>query len=282
MAAHLVAPCPAGPPTASQPALVCPVAEAVAEPTALGDPPLGEPPTTKSTGAPPLADDQEIVIVAHTRSTPSDSLETMSRKAFEITEAVDVAIVGPAARRYEKIVPKPIRNGLRNALGNLQEPVIFLNFVLQAKIGKSVETLGRFVINSTVGVAGLFDMAKRHPFLLPFRPNGFADSFGYYGLKPGRYMFLPLIGPTTVRDLIGDSLDRLILPTVVGYPFSKLTFSVPVGVERALDHRASFDERLSQVREQPDPYVARRELYLRGRQAEIETLRGRDMAGGEP
>ncbi|MFX6258432.1 MlaA family lipoprotein, partial [Acinetobacter baumannii] len=88
--------------------------------------------------------------------------------------------------------PVPVRSGIRNFLYNLREPIVFVNFLLQHKAGKAAETLGRFVVNSTVGVGGLFDMAKRRPIHLPRRPNGFADTLGFYGVKPGPFLFLPL------------------------------------------------------------------------------------------
>src|SRR3546814_15373424 len=77
---------------------------------------------------------------------------------------------------YQGIVPEPVRDGLGNALRNLSEPVNFLNFLLQFKIGKAAETLGRFAVNTTFGVGGLFDVAKTMPFNLPYRRNGFANT----------------------------------------------------------------------------------------------------------
>lgn len=97
----------------------------------------------------------------------------------------------------------PIRSGLRNFRFNLHEPIVCVNFLFQHKVGKAGETLARFAINSTIGVAGVFDMAKRRTFRLPRRRNGFGDTMGFYGVKPGPYFFLPLIGPTTARDLLG-------------------------------------------------------------------------------
>src|SRR3546814_2446438 len=91
--------------------------------------------------------------------------------------------------------------GLGNALRNISEPVNFLNFLLQFKIGKAAETLGRFVVNTTFGVGGLVDVAKTKPFNLPYRRNGFANTLGFYGVEPGPYFYLPLVGPTTLRDM---------------------------------------------------------------------------------
>src|SRR3546814_10385251 len=110
------------------------------------------------------------------------------------------------------IFPKPIRDGLGNALRNLREPINFLNFLFQFKIGKAVETVGRFAINSTIGVAGIFDVAKKPPVNLPYRPNGFANTLGFYGVELGPHFFLPRLGPKTLRDTVGDAIDLLDLP----------------------------------------------------------------------
>lgn len=94
-------------------------------------------------------------------------------------------VLASVAGTYEKIMPKPIRNGLRNFLVNLAEPIAFVNYLPGFKPGKAMETLGRFGINSTIGVAGLLDMAKRKRFKLPDRQNGFANTFAYHGIGNG-------------------------------------------------------------------------------------------------
>jgi len=222
-------------------------------------------------------------VTARTHATPGDPMEMVNVKSFAATQAFDRALIGPAALAYQHSVPEPVRSGVRNVLDNLHEPDVFLNFLVQLKPGKAAETLARFVINSTIGGAGLFDVAKRRPFKLPHRHNGFADSLGYYGVKPGPFMFLPLIGPTTLRDLIGGSLDRFVLPVAVGSPFNKLTFSIPVGVVSALDHRAEFDEQLHILHDDTaNPYAASRDFYLRRRQAEIDGLHGKRHAAATP
>ncbi len=231
---------------------------------------------TEPSSAPPSAGtDQAVsdIVVTARRASPGDPLERVNIKSFEAIQAVDKAVIGPVALTFERVVPTPIRLGLRNALYNLQEPVIFLNFLVQLKPGKGAETLGRFVINSTLGIAGLFDIAKRRPFKLPYRPNGFGDSLGYYGVKPGPYLYLPIIGATSLRDLFGTFADQSVLPTAVGKPFNQLIYSVPRFLVRELDQRAGFEEDLRLMRASGDFYAARRDFYLRTRQAEIDGLR---------
>ncbi len=223
----------------------------------------------------------DIVITARPRSR-DDPLAAINAKSFAATQAIDRAVVGPIALAFQRTVPTPIRDGLRNFLNNLHEPVIALNYLLQLKPGKAAETLGRFALNSTVGAAGLFDIAKRKPFKLPRRRNGFADTLGFYGVKPGPFLFLPLVGATTPRDLIGGILDGFALPFAIGKPFNRLTYTVPTGALREVDNRAEFDDKLTQLRGQPDPYVALRRYYLEKRRSEIEGLRGAPRAAPNP
>lgn len=222
------------------------------------------------------AQDGAIVVTARPDSQPGDPMLQLNAQSFEVVQDVDEALVGPVAMAYKDAVPKPMRHGIRNFLRNLTEPIVALNFLLQLKPGKAAETVGRFAINSTIGIGGLFDVAKRDPFKLPYRRNGFANTLGYYGVEPGAYLFLPLIGPTTVRDLVGGTIDGLLLPTVVGAPFNDPYFTLPAATLSALQGRIQIDEQLNALRNQSgDPYMAARDFYLKRRQAEIDALKGK-------
>lgn len=234
--------------------------------------------TAVEADAPP--DGGEVVVTARKHS-KGDPLEAVNVKSFEATQKVDDAVVGPVAMAYERNVPSPIRDGFSNFRYNLQEPIVFANFLLQAKAGKAAETLGRFVINSTIGIAGLFDIAKRKAFKLPRRRNSFATTLGFYGVGPGPYFFLPLIGPTTARDLFGRIVDHVALPPSLFLPLHGPAYTVPTRTVAMLGRRAEFDDQLQAIRQSPDPYVARREAYLNKRQAEIDHLRGRDRIDTE-
>lgn len=241
----------------------------------LADPLLPVDPASSDAAQVDQADSNEIIVTARPRAPKSDPLQELNADAFGAIQNVDDAVVGPVARAYEKTLPSPVRSGLTNFLSNLGESVVFLNYLLQLKPGKAVETLGRFAINSTIGVAGLVDVAKKPPFNLPKRINGFANTLGYYGVEQGPFLFLPLIGPTTVRDMFGRFVDLSVLPFAVGKPFNQLTYTVPSGIITSLDIRAEQDEQLKELREANDPYTATRELYLKKRQAEIDALHGK-------
>ena len=218
----------------------------------------------------------DIIIVSASPDIPGDPLAGLNLETFEIAQKFDKALVEPVATAYKSVLPEPIRDGLGNFTGNLTEPVNFVNFLLQGKIGKAAETLGRFAINTTLGVGGILDMAKREPFHLPYRYNGFANTMGFYGVEPGAYLYLPIIGSTTLRDVIGDGLDTLLLPSVIGKPFNRPAFTAPVFGIRALNRRFDFEECYDNfVEDSPDPYGTNRDLYLAQRQRAIDILRGR-------
>ena len=219
------------------------------------------------------ADVDGIVVTARRRYFKGDPLAGVNVVSFQAVQAVDRAFVGPVAMGYKHHVPSPIRTGLRNFLTNIGEPIAFVNFLLQHRVGKAAETVGRFAINTTLGIAGLFDVAKRKPFNLPHRNNGIAYTLGFYGVGPGPYMFLPLIGPTTLRDVIGRVFDLMLVPTLAGSPFNKPAYALAAGTINSLDERAESDDTLRQLREgSSDPYSAVRDYYLKRRQAEIDAL----------
>jgi phospholipid-binding lipoprotein MlaA len=225
----------------------------------------------------------EIVVTAKARWEAPDPFAGVNADSFKVTQKVDSAVMGPAALAYRNKVPGPVRRGIHNFLYNLREPVVFVNFVLQHKIGKAAETVGRFALNTTIGAIGLFDMAKRKPFRLPRRSNGFANTLGYYGVPNGPFLFLPIVGPTTVRDLFGGAVDRIVLPITLGQGVTDPKFAIPAGALGALDHRAEFDETLHQLHDgAADPYARSRDFYLQRRQAEIDALKGRGAGNGGP
>ena len=193
---------------------------------------------------------------------------------FGLHQALDKSIYRPVAMGYQHVVPKPVRSGLRNFFSNLTEPVVFLNYLLQFKFGKAAETLVRFTVNSTLGVGGFFDIAKTKEFNLPHRNNSFGDTLAYYGVGPGPYLFLPLVGPTTLRDVLGGPLDGAVLPLAVGKPFTDWRYQFSSGAITGLDLRAESDPELRALfGGAVDPYATLRSVWLQNRAAEVAGLR---------
>lgn len=268
-------------PSATLPATQPPVGVAV--PILVGDMAQVAAPAqpTKADGTPvspgstagTAPDEATEIIVTARQSSRIDPLAKLNAQSFAALQAIDKAVVAPVALGYASAVPKPVRNGLRNVLRNLDEPASFLNYILQLKIGRAAKSAARFGINSTIGVGGLFDMARRKPFNLPYRPNSFANTFACYGVGNGPYFFLPIVGPTTLRDLFGLGLDKAVLPIGVGKPFDDGKVNVALGVVDAVTDRVEIDSQLQRIRnESGDPYVAVRDVYLAQRRAEIGAI----------
>jgi len=230
-------------------------------------------PAASSPALPPLPG--EIVVSGSVKAPPEDPLARANEKSYEVLQTVDDKFVGPVASGYEKGVPRPLRMALRNFIRNLREPVAAAAYLLEFKPGKAIETVGRFGINSTIGLGGTIDVARSKPFNLPYRQNGLANVLGYYGVGPGPYLFLPLVGPTTVRDLFGLVADRLVLPLGVGTPFNKAYYAIPINTIDALDYRNEADEDFKRLRNAADPYSTYRRVYLQSRIDQIEALQGR-------
>jgi phospholipid-binding lipoprotein MlaA len=251
-----------------------PPAPVPAEPVPPAVPPVEQ---TAPVAAQPVlpVDPTQADVVVKARDNRDDPMSAVNVEVFKVTEDIDKAVIGPAARAYEKRVPGPFRSGLRNFLNNLREPIVFANFLLQLKVGKAAETFGRFALNSTVGVAGVMDIAKRKPFRLPLRRNGFANTMGFYGIGPGPFFFLPLIGPTSLRDLFGTVVDQVVIPIQPIRPSNSLTYLVPVGALSALDYRLRIEPDLQRQRATDDSYAALRAEFTARRQAEIDRLRGK-------
>lgn len=222
------------------------------------------------------SDGNEIVVEGEYGPPRGDPMAAVNEASYRLIQDIDGALIGPIAYGYRDGLPEPIRDGLGNVIRNLREPANFLNFLLQFKIGDALETLGRFAINSTVGVGGLFDVAGKDSIGLPYRRNGFANTLGYYGVGGGPYLYLPVAGATTVRDVIGNTLDQLVLPVAVGKPFNTPEYGIPVFVISNLEDRLEVDAELAAIEGAVDPYAARRDTYLYYRAREIALLKGEE------
>lgn len=274
---------PAAPPEATAPVAAPPPPPAAAAPDS-GSPassvtPIA-PAATPQTPPPPR-DKSEIVVSGEHKMQKIDPVEGVNKVTFQTIESVDKALIGPVMHVYRDGVPNPIRQGLHNFFFNLTEPVNALNHVLQLHPGRALKTMARFGINSTIGVAGVLDVAKKKPFNIHYRPNGFGNTFGYWGIGPGPYLFLPLIGPTSVRDLIGSLMDEAALPLVVK-PLKNYYYVTASGVITELDYRVDIDAGVERVRKTSNVYASYRQAYFRSRFEEIEALHGRGpLAKGE-
>lgn len=136
---------------------------------------------------------------------PKDPWESWNRNVYEFNQAVDRVALKPVAKGYTKVVPPPVRGGVSNFFGNFRDVTSAINNLLQFKLGNALSDVGRVVINSTVGLFGVFDIAS--PLGLDRHGEDFGQTLGYWGVGAGPYVVLPFLGPSTVRDsagLVGD------------------------------------------------------------------------------
>jgi phospholipid-binding lipoprotein MlaA len=143
-------------------------------------------------------------------TTVSDPLEGMNRFFFDLNQRLDRNAGKPVATAYKQDVPQTVRGGLHNVLDNLGGPVNVANNLLEAKFENAGIAAGRFLVNTTVGVAGIFDVAT--DWGMPAHNRDFGETLGGYGVPAGPYLVLPLRGSTDVRDFAGNYVDGFATP----------------------------------------------------------------------
>jgi len=208
-------------------------------------------------------------------STPSaeslaqnDPWEKTNRDIFDFDVRVDHAVARPVAKGYRAVVPEPVRDGVHNALTNLNSPVVLANDVLQGDGNKAASTFGRIVINSTVGIAGLIDVASKIG--IPGHENDFGITLGKNGIAEGSYLVLPFAGPKPPRDLLGTGVDIAFDPlTYATFHGSDTWMVVRFGIG-ILDARTSTLDAVDSIeRSSIDFYATTRNLYRQSRNAKI-------------
>lgn len=190
---------------------------------------------------------------------PADPLEPVNRGIFKFNRGADRYVMRPVARTYRSYVPGEIRAGVHNFIDNLLYPTVIVNDVLQAKFAQGGKDLGRFLVNSTVGIVGIMDVAT--PLGLPRNNEDFGQTLGRWGVGEGWYLMLPLLGPSSNRDLIGRGGDYFTNPTTYADTYPGLA----VTATDAVDSRARLLDADRLLDEQIDPYVFIRTVYLEHR-----------------
>lgn len=202
---------------------------------------------------------------AHAQDNVNDPIEPFNRMVFSFNELIDLMFLEPASIVYGHL-PSPVRTGVRNVLDNLRAPVVFANDAMQGEGDRAGVTLARFMINSSVGMLGLFDMASE--FGYPKHHEDFGQTLGRWGTGEGPYLVLPLFGPSSVRDASGLVVDGFFLdPMAYVAPTDvRIARSVADGV----DTRYRLDPVIRDLRENSiDRYATFRTVYRQRRAAEI-------------
>ena len=193
---------------------------------------------------------------------PSDPLEPVNRGVYRFNEVADRYVLRPVAKGYDKVMPDVARTGVRNFFSNLFYPTVIVNDVLQLKLKQFGADTCRFVVNTLIGWGGLFDVATRAG--LPYHDEDFGQTLGYWGVGPGWYLMLPLLGPSDNRDLIGKVGDWYTNP-LTHLDDEDEDWAWGLGVLDAVDERADLLPADRVLEEQLDRYVFVRSIYLQNR-----------------
>ncbi len=208
----------------------------------------------------------------------NDPLEPTNRVLYAINDGIDTVILRPVALTYRALVPEPVRTGIHNVLSNLSTPVELGNDILEAKPRRAGDTSMRFLINTTLGVVGIFDVAKGLGY--PDHDNDFGMTLALWGVGDGPFLFLPILGPTNPRDAIGHGVD------IVGDPFHWIGQGTVVTVLdwtrwglTAADQRERVLDPIDSIKKTAlDPYATFRSLYRQHRAAAIAKTRDDNRA----
>ncbi|HVO04355.1 MAG TPA: VacJ family lipoprotein [Candidatus Cybelea sp.] len=195
----------------------------------------------------------------------NDPLEPMNRYFFEINHLLDEMILKPFAGYYHTALPQFAQDGVRNALRNLHSPTILANDMFQGSLGRAGDTASRFLINSTIGVGGLFDVADS--FGIKYHDEDFGQTLGWYHVGEGPYLMLPVLGPSNPRDLTGRVVDYALDPlTWVGYIYNVGWINTVRGGLEGLDTRARNMQAIEELQKgSVDFYATIRSLYRQHR-----------------
>ena len=193
-----------------------------------------------------------------------DPFEDTNRAIHDFNKAVDTAVVGPVAGVYATVVPEDLRIIVDNAARNLGQPNAFVNYILQGDGDAAGVTLTRFLLNSTVGIAGLFDPAAEMGIF--DRPTDFGETLAVWGLPEGAYIELPILGPSSVRDSVGIAVDLAIDPLNYVITREQAYYLLALRGVNLIGKRAAYDELIQVLLyESADSYAAQRLSYMQNK-----------------
>jgi phospholipid-binding lipoprotein MlaA len=201
----------------------------------------------------------------------NDPLEPFNRTMYSVHTGIDKVVLRPAAKAYQYVLPQPVRTGVRNVLSNLRTPVVAANDLLQGDPDRLLVTVGRFMINTTFGIGGIFDVAAEAG--MPGHTEDFGQTLANWGVGEGPFLFVPILGPSNPRDLVGygagiaaDPLTWILADsgsTAEGLGWARLGLTV-------LDTREGLLETTDSIEATSlDPYATYRSGYRQSRNQQI-------------
>jgi phospholipid-binding lipoprotein MlaA len=237
--------------------------------------------------ATPPPPDDKAALAAYQEA--NDPIEPLNRYFFELNRGLDQLFLRPVAEIYRGVLPRPVRDGVRNVVYNLRSPIIFANDLLQGETERAGDTFGRFLANTFIGMGGIFDVAggeyaDNPKSTIPFHNEDFGQTLAVWGVDEGPYLVLPVLGPSPVRDTAGIAGDAVLDPfTWVLANEHVLGFDIARYAARGIDMRSRNIETIDEIeRSSIDFYATVRSLYRQRRAAEIANGRAGDEDGSLP
>lgn len=201
-----------------------------------------------------------------------DPYEAQNRGVHDDNRALDRALVRPGANAYGSVVPEPVRNGVGNFASNLSLPSVVVNDILQLKLDDALKNTLRFAVNSTFGLGGVLDPATDMG--LYEETTDFGETLHVWGVPEGNYVELPIVGPTTERDMVGKVVDLFTNPLTYNLPSPENTIPTVASIASRFGDRYRFSDTVDSILyESADSYAQARLLYLQNRRF--------DLGGGE-
>jgi len=202
----------------------------------------------------------------------NDRFLAFNRASYGFSMGVDRWVTGPIAHAYMAVAPDSVRDRVSAAVNNLGEPRTLFNDVAQGHPKRAGVTTSRFVINSTVGVLGLFDVATNMG--LPYHRGDFGQTLGRYGVQPGAFLYVPVLGPLTMREGAGRVIDAVTDPVTLVGGNVRTTFGATRAGVTLVNTRASLDPQVRALADATDPYATVRSAYLQRRAALVREATG--------
>ncbi len=201
-----------------------------------------------------------------------DPIEPANRGIFWFNHQIYTFVAKPFSTAYEFVLPDLLRRGIRNAYENIRFPVRFVNHTLQGRLDRTAQETGRFLVNSTAGVGGVMKPADKIPALADVPKADTGQTLGKWGIPHGPYLVVPVLGPTSSRDLVGTAGDTALNPVawlglIFGGALWTTAVSAPSGAHGLPDQMDRYD---LATKDALDPYISARTGYMQNRKAALE------------
>ncbi len=206
----------------------------------------------------------------------ADPFEQGNRQVHAFNKGVDTAFIRPSSQAYGTVLPKPLRQGVSNIASNLGEPSNVINGVLQGRLENAVHNTVRFAFNSTIGLAGTFDVATAIG--LEQRDTDFGETLHVWGAEEGAYLEVPLVGPTTERDLVGKVVDIVLNPVDTMFHKDVATVQTATNAGSRIGNRHDFTNTVDSILyDSADSYSQTRLTYLQSRRFKLNQHQAEDQ-----